>query len=355
VVVDYIGIGDELREATATYARGGGTGEVAPSVSEEAVPVFFEALEELRGILPQGIEYGDWRRLGRIDLEDRYAAVFGYLSGMDERRDHFLQAEHRLSMSYLLVKHRDECRPHADEIVFYQRARKQLLKAFGPRPAGLDLERAVRDLVDDSVESEGVVDIFAAAGIDKADISILDDEFLQTFKDRASPNLRLQLLEKLVRDEIARRERKNLAKARSFRELLEETLRKYHNRLIDAAAVIEAMIQIRRGFEEDTRRAENLRLEEDEMAFYDAVAENLEGIYEKPFLSDLVHDIVRTIKGNLKVDWTEPHREDVKAGVRAAVKRVLTRRGVKAQDFEKILRLVMTQAEALYKDWPRAA
>lgn len=355
LIVDYIGIGDELREATSTYTKGGGRGDPAPNIEEEARPVFKEALGEVRGLLPEGIDYGDWRKLSRIELEDRYTGVYGYLTEHEERRDHFLQAEHRLSSAFLLVKHLDDCRSYADQIIFYQRARKQLLKAIPGRQVATGLEQAVRDLVDDAVESEGVVDIFEAVGIERPDISILTEEFLQTFKDKPMQNLRLKLLEKLVRDEITRRQRKNLAKAKSFRELLENTLKSYHNRLIDAAEVIKWLIRIREELQNDDRRAEALGLEEDELAFYDAVAENLAGIYDEKLLSGLIHDVVQAVKRNLKVDWTEPHRENVKAGVRAAVKRVLRVRGVGAEHFEAIVGRIMEQAEAVYADWPLAA
>ena len=208
---------------------------------------------------------------------DRYSLVYGYLSEFDERRDHFLQVEHRLSRAFLLVRHLDDCRPFADEIIFYQRVRKQIGKLKG-QLAQLALDGAVRDLVNDAVESEGVVDIFAAAGLERADISILDDAFLQTFKDKPQPNLRLKLLEQLLRNEVKDRERKDLAQARSFKELLEQTLQKYHNRLIDAAAVIKAMIEIKNGMETQDRCAAALGLEEDELAFYDAVAANVEAL-----------------------------------------------------------------------------
>ena len=357
LVVDYIGIGDELREATATYARGEGRGEPAPEVSESAKPVFLDLLREIRGILPKGPDYGDWRRLSGIEMEDRYAHVFGHLTEEDVERDkHFLAIEHRLSNAYLLVKHLDDCRGYADEVIFIQRVRKQLAKAValeGPKVEH-ELEKAVRDLVDDSVESEGVVDIFELAGIKQADISILDDEFLQTFKDRPLPNLRLKLLEKIVRAEIKKRRPLNLASAESFRKLLEETLARYHKRLIDAAAVIQAMIEIRKGMETDDRRAEDIGLEPEELAFYDAVESRLGDIYDQPFLKDLVHDVVKTIKANLKVDWTAAHREDVQAEVRAAVKRVLRRKGVKPETFEFIVPKVMEQAEAMYRNWPVA-
>jgi type I restriction enzyme R subunit len=125
--------------------------------------------------------------------------------------------------------------------------------------------------------------------------------------------------------------------------------------LIDAAAVVKAMLQIRQEMEASDRRAAELGLEPEELAFYDAVAANYDDVYGVAFLRDLIHDVVQTIKRNLKVDWTEPHREDIKAGVRAAVRRVLRNRGVKAEDFEPLVAAIMAQAEALYGDWPNAA
>ncbi|MBW1799933.1 MAG: type I restriction endonuclease subunit R [Deltaproteobacteria bacterium] len=355
LIVDYIGIGEELREATNQYTKGGGKGDPAPDVSEEARPVFFECLKDIRELLPEEHDYGDWRKLSNIEMEDRYALVYGYLTQDDDLTKQYLEAELRLTKSFLLVKHLDDCRQFADEVIFYQRIRKQLQKALPGKKPVHDLERAVRDIVDDTVESEGVVDIFKIAGIEKADISILDDLFLQTFKYQAHPNLPLKLLQKLIADEIKIRQKKNLAKAKSFRKLLEETIQKYQNRLIDAAAVIKAMITIKQDMENDDRRAKLLGLSEEELAFFDAVAENFKEIYGNEFLCALIHEVVQVIKRNLKVDWTQPHREDVKAGVRAAVKHVLRSKGVKTSDFENFVSYLMAQAEALWADWPMAA
>jgi len=354
LIVDYIGIGDELREATGKYTAGGGRGEPAPGIEESAKPLFLSCLSEVRDLLPEGKSYGGWRRMSKIEMEDLHSLVYGHLAEKD-LGDQFLQGELRLTSAFLLVKHLEDCRIHADEVIFYQRVRKQIVKALPGKKPKKEIEQAVRDLVDDHVESEGVVNIFRLAGIEKADISILDDAFLQTFKDRPHEDLRLKLLEKLLYDEIHKWQKKNLAKARSFRELLEATLRKYHNRLIDAAAVVQAMLRIRQEMDADDRRGKELGLESDELAFYDAVAENYDTIYEKSFLCDLVHEVVRTVKGNLKVDWTEPHREDVKAAVRAAVRRVLRKRNVREEDFEPFLERIIKQAEALYANWPTAA
>jgi len=233
--------------------------------------------------------------------------------------------------------------------------RAQVEKTLPGAKPPKDVEKAVRDLVDDTVETEGVVDIFKLAGIQRADVSILDDTFLQTFKDRPLPNLRLKLLERLLHGELEVRRKRNLAQAKSFRELLEATLQRYHARLIDAAAVIKAMLEIKKEMDATDRRAAELGLAEDELAFYDAVSAHRAQVYEVAFLRDLVHDIVQTIKRNLKVGWTEPHRDDVKSEVRAAVRRVLHRRGVRAEDFEPLLKAVMEQAEALFGEWPTAA
>jgi type I restriction enzyme R subunit len=355
LVVDYIGIGDDLREAAGQYSAGGGRGEPAPGVSEEAGPLFVSAVDSARALLPAGIDHAGWRRLGPVAFEDLHTAVYAHLAGDEELRDRFIEAERRVSSAFLLVRHLDEYRGFADEVIVFQRVRQQLLKTIpGPR-AVKDVEGAIRDLVDDAVGSTGVVDVFALAGLERADISILDDAFLQTFKDRPFENLRLKLLQKLLTDEITRRQLQNLAQARSFKDLLDATLRKYHARLIDAAAVVRTMVEIYRDMRNADQRAAELGLSEEELAFYDSVAANLNRVYGVEFLRDLVHDVVLAIKRNLKVDWTAPHREDVKAAVRAAVKRVLRQRDVRAEDFDGIVASVMTQAEALYRNWPQAA
>ena len=168
-------------------------------------------------------------------------------------------------------------------------------------------------------------------------------------------DLRLKLLEQLLRNEINERQKKNLAKAKSFRDLLEATIQRYHNRLIDAAAVIQKIIDMRKAMETDDRRRAETGLTDDELAFFDAVAQNYATLYEEPFLRALVHEVVQAIKRNLKVDWTEPHRDDVKAAITTAVKRVLRREGVREEDFDPFITRFMEQAQALYADWPLAA
>ncbi|MBN2548704.1 MAG: type I restriction endonuclease subunit R [Anaerolineales bacterium] len=352
LVVDYIGIGDALREATSAYTSSGGEGDVAGEIDKKARPLFFQALQDIETILPRGHRYNDWPALSEIELEDLYSLVYGVLTADDQKRDEFFQAEARLSSVFLLVMSLDDCRQYVDEVIFCQRVRKQLLKTTVSRSLGRELDRMVQDLVDDSLEPQGVVDIFKVAGIDNPDISILDDAFLQTFKDHPPENLQIKLLERLLADEIERRRKTNLVQTRSFKAALEKTLQEYHNRLIDAKAVIEQMIAIKQQMDASGSRAQELGLSSEEIAFYDAIASNAITIYDQELLRSLVKDVVRAVKRNLKVDWTEPHREEVHAAVKTAVRRVLARRGIRQEDLEPFLGSIMVQAEGLYVDWP---
>jgi type I restriction enzyme R subunit len=354
MIVDYIGIGEELREATALHASRGLGPTGAGHRDDGAAPI-----PGVPGGRPPSAAAGSalrrWRHLSRIGLEDLYALVYAALAEDDGQRDRFIEAEGRLSTAFLLVKHLADCRAHADEVIFCQRVRNQLLKTLPGQRVAHAVEDAVRDLVDDSIATDEIVDIFKAAGIDRPDVSIVDEAFLQTWKDKPFESLRLKLLQRLLDDEIGRALRKNLGRARSFQELLRATLEKYHNRLIDAAAVVREIVKIRDGLRGEEQRAAALGLADEELAFYDAVAANLGSVFEQPLLSALVHDVVQAIKRNLKVDWTQPHRDDVQAGVRSAVRRVLRLRGIAAEDLDPLVAAVMRQAEQSYREWPLAA
>jgi len=354
LVVDYIGIGHLLKEATRKYTTNG-FGEPTEELTISAKRIFFEKLEIVRKLLPDGVSVEKWRNLSIVDLEDLCSKFYGHFIETDEKRDNFLTAEKQLSASYSLVKHLTDCMKHADEVSFYQMIRSELKKTLPtPRPV-IMRDQAVRDLIDRSIVSEEAVDIFKAAGLPKPNISILDEKFLEEFKSKKYENLRLKLLEKLLLDEIQIRERRNLKKYRSFREMLEEILRRYHNNAITAAEVIQEMIKIRQEMLSEDKRKVKTGLSDEELAFYDAISGLGEEAYDMPFLCDLIRDIVQAVKRNLKVDWTKPHRQDVKAGVVAAVKMVLRRKKIKAKQFDFILNRVMKQAEALYEDWPMAA
>ncbi|MFQ5341995.1 MAG: type I restriction endonuclease subunit R, partial [Anaerolineae bacterium] len=358
VIVDYIGIGDELRAATRKYTAAGGRGELAPELQTEAVAVFLDQLDRVRAFLPAGQPYHRWRDLPGIELEDLLNLCYGTLAPDEETRDHFLTEEKRLSKAFSLVKHLDVGRQHTEEVALYQLVRRQLRKTEPQQTMQMrQLEGAVQDLLDESITAQPAVDIFRVAGLDRADISILDDEFLAGFKPGATTDLQLKLLEKLLEDEIRLRRRSNLAKYRSFQEMLEDALRRYHNNTIQAADVVRVMVEIRRQMLEDDRRKSELGLTDEELAFYDAITYGEEAglVQDIDFLAELVQEVVEAIKRNLQVDWTRDHRQDVYAGVQSAVKLVLRKRRIRGEQFRFILRRVMQQAEAGYEDWPMVA
>lgn len=359
LVVDFIGIGDQLKEATQKYTQGGGAGNPAPGINEEARAAFLLALAAIRRQMPElppEQAIGEWRKLSNIVFEDLFVKCCAHLVETDEKRNDFLAAEAKLNAAFSLVNHLPEGVAHADEVVFYQLLRKQLNKTAADG-ANKDEKKAtaIRQLLDRSIESKGVVDIFQAVGIEKPDISILDEQFLAGFATVPHENLRVKLLAKILADEIHFRESSNITKYKSFKDMIEQTLLKYHNRAIQAADVVRVLVQMKKEMDREAERSQKLNLSAEELAFYDAVAQNAVDLYDQQLLCDLVRDVVQVVKRNLRVDWTKPHREDVKAGIRAAVRLVLRRRGIKPEHLEEFTSRVIHQAEAMFKNWPVAA
>ena len=199
--------------------------------------------------------------------------------------------------------------------------------------------------------SEGVIDIFAAAGLEEPDISILSEEFLAEVRGMPQRNLAVELLQKLLKGELATRRNKNVVQARSFAEMLEQTLRRYQNRAVEAAQVIEELIRLARELREATARGEKLGLSEDELAFYDALETNDSAVQVlgDETLRAIAQELVETVRGNVTIDWTL--RENVRANLRRLVKRTLRRYGYPPDKQEKATRTVLEQAEVLSADW----
>ncbi len=357
LIVDFIGIADQLKEATAAYTQGGGRGELVGDLQTQAVAAFLHQLEVTRACLPAGQPYARWRDLSPVALEDLTSLVYGALAGEQLRAD-FLAEEHRLSMAFSLVKHLPVGRANTEEVAFCQMVRKQLRK-LNPRAKRSveDLERAVQDLLDESIAAQPAVDIFAVAGLDTPDISILDEAFLAGFGQAEQPDLQVRLLEKLLRDDLENRKRQNLARYRSFRRMLDEAIARYNNRAIQAADVIAVMVEIRQQQLRDEQRKQELGLSDEELGFYDVVCLGAEyGIpVDNAWIAGLVHQVVVAVRDNLKVDWTQAHRRDVHASVQSAVNRVLRKNRVRGEAFSFLQKRLMQQAEATYEQWPLAA
>ena len=350
LVVDYLGLAHELKRALATYTESGGTGKTALD-QEEAVAVMLEKYEICGGLF-HGFDRSKWtagtpqERLGLLPAAQEHILT------QENGKDRYLQSVRELSQAFALaVPHEDAIRIR-DDVAFFQAVQSVLAKraSADARPEE-KLDHAVRQIISRAVASEGVIDIFAAAGLEKPDISILSEEFLAEVRGMPQRNLAVELLQKLLKGELATRRKKNVVQARSFAEMLEQTLRRYQNRAVEAAQVIEELIRLARELREATARGEKLGLSEDELAFYDALETNDSAVQVlgDETLRAIAQELVETVRGNVTIDWTL--RENVRANLRRLVKRTLRRYGYPPDKQEKATRTVLEQAEVLSADW----
>jgi type I restriction enzyme, R subunit len=260
-----------------------------------------------------------------------------------------------LSQGFALAVPHEEAMRIRDDVGFFQAVRAVLAKnAPGERKTDEELDHAIRQIISRAMVSEEVVDIFAAAGLRKPDISILSDEFLAEVQGMPQRNLAVELLRKLLAGEIRTRSRRNVVQARSFAELLEQAVRKYQNRAIETALVIEELIAPAKDMRAANARGEALKLTDDELAFYDALEVNDSAVkvLGEPTLVNIARELVETVKKNVTIDWTV--RENVRAQLRVIVKRILRKYGYPPDKQEKATQTVLEQAEVLSEMWAAA-
>ena len=350
LIVDYLGLAHELKRALATYTESGGTGQTALDQAE-AVAVMLEKYEICCGLF-HGFDRSRWTTGTPQERLALLPAAQEHILAQENGKDRCIQAVRDLSRAFALaVPHEDAMRIR-DDVAFFQAVQSVLTKrsATEARPEE-ELEHAVRQIISRAVASEGVIDIFAAAGLEKPDISILSDEFLAEVRGMKRRNLAVELLQKLLKGELAARRRKNVVQARSFAEMLEETLRRYQSRAIEAAQVIEELIQLAREMREANARGDELGLSEDELAFYDALETNDSAVQVlgDDTLRDIARELVDTVRRNVTIDWTL--RENVRANLRRLVKRVLRKHGYPPDKQERATQTVLEQAEVLSAGW----
>ena len=326
LVVDYLGLAHELRRALATYTESGGTGKTALDQSE-AVAVMLEKYEVCLGLF-HGFDRSKWTSGTPAERLGLLPAAQEHILAQDNGKERCLRAVRELSQAFALaVPHEDALRIR-DDVAFFQAVQSVLAKrTLREVRRQEELDHAVRQIVSRAVASEGVIDIFAAAGLKKPDISILSDEFLAEVRGMPRRNLAVELLQKLLKGELATRRRKNVVQARSFAEMLEQTLRRYQNRAIEAAQVIEELIRLAREMREAGARGVDLGLSEEELAFYDALETNDSAVQVlgDETLRDIARELVETVRGNVTIDWTL--RENIRANLRRLVKRILRKHG----------------------------
>ncbi|MGH8678613.1 MAG: type I restriction endonuclease subunit R [Burkholderiales bacterium] len=346
LVVDYLGLAHELKQALATYTESGGTGKTAIDQAE-AVAVMLEKYEVCRGLFHKF----NWSRWNTGTPQQRLSllpAAQEHILTQQDGKARLLKAVTDLSRAFALaVPHEDALRIR-DEVAFFQAVRAVLAKsAPGDRKTDEELDFAIRQIVSKAVASDEVVDIFAAAGIKKPDLSILSDEFLAEVRGMPQKNLAVELLRKLLSGEIKTRSRKNVVQAKSFAEMLEQAVRKYQNRAIEAAQVIEEMIALAKDMRRANERGEALKLTEEELAFYDALETNDSAVkvLGDETLRKIAREVAEAVRKNVTIDWTV--RENVRAQLRVIVKRILRRHGYPPDKQEKATQTVLEQAEVL--------
>ena len=350
LVVDYLGLAAQLKEALAEYTRSGGRGNTAID-QEEAVAVMLEKHEICRDMF-YGFDWSIWttgipgQRLALLAAAQQHILV------QEDDKARLLKTVTELSQAFALSVPHEEALRIRDDVGFFQAVRSAVAKTTtsGERTPD-ELDHAIRQLVSKAVSPDGVVDIFEAAGLKKPDISILSDEFLAEVRDMPHKNLAVELLQKLLNDEIRTRSRRNLVQSRSFAEMLERTINAYRNRALESAQIIEELIKLAQEMRNADQRGVDLGLTEDELAFYDALETNDSAVkvLGDQTLKTIAQELVEAMRRNVTIDWTV--KENVRAKMRAMVKRILRRYGYPPDKQEKATKTVLQQAELLCADW----
>jgi type I restriction enzyme R subunit len=350
LVVDYLGLAHELKQALATYTESGGTGKTAIDQAE-AVAVMKEKYEVCCDLF-HGFDWSKWKTGSPDERLSLLPAAQEHILAQENGKERLLKAVAELSKAFALAVPHEEALAIRDDVAFFQAVRAALGKRapMEERPEE-ELDHAIRQIISRALTPEGVIDLFSAAGLKKPDISILSDEFLAEVRGMPQKNLAVELLRKLLEGEIKVRRRKNVVQARSFAEMLEQAIRRYQNRAVEAVQVIEELIALAKEMREADRRGEQLGLSEEELAFYDALESNDSAVkvLGEPTLKQIARELVETVRRNVTIDWAE--RENVRANLRRLVKRVLRKYGYPPDKQEKATQTVMEQAEVLSEAW----
>ena len=350
LVVDYLGIADELRRALAEYSDQDKKKAGVPI--EEAVRLMQKHYEIVRDMF-HGF---DWKPFYTGTPHEKTAVIpraMQHILGQEDGEKRYLKAVTDLSKAFALSVPDERALAIRDDVGFFQAVRAALAKAtVEGRKTPEELDSAVRQIVSKAVVSDEVVDIFSAAGLKRPELSIFSDEFLDEVRRLPYRNLALEVLRKLLNDETRSWSKRNLVLGRQFSEMLESTIRKYQNRSIDAAQVISSLIDLAKSMRDARDRGAMLGLTQEEEAFYDALVdadETAVGALGEPSLREIAKQLVETVRKNVSIDWTV--KETVRAKLRLYVKRVLKERGYPPSGQEAATQTVLQQAELLCAGW----
>ncbi len=367
LVVDYIGIAQDLKNALANYTASRGRGEIAYDLDEAVAK-----MQELYEIVVDMFDGFDYRRYFSLEPKTKLEFILDAANYIEELtgekegqvvrngKERFKENVVRLQQAFgLAVPHPDAMKIR-DDLALFQAIKARFAK-FDDQTrtrTNQEIETAIRQIINDAIISEEVVDVFDAAGIKKPDISILSDEFLAEIQGMARRNLALELLRRLLNDEIKTRGRTNLVQGRKFSDMLAEAVKRYQSGLIDSAKMIEELIRLARDIREADRRGEKMNLRADELAFYDALADNptAEAVLGDYTLKLIAHELVEIVQKNTSIDWQV--KESVQAKLRVLVKRILRKYKYPPDDpitgeYTVSVNKVLDQAGLLADFWTR--
>lgn len=348
VIVDYIGIGDQLKKATNKYTGSGGKGE--PTIDmHQALELFYHQVTVCKSLLQDEMDYSNWKALRE---GDKMLLVRKALSGIikhEEVANQYMLEEKKLTGLLSIVKSQTEIQEFAIDVLFAQHLSKAIRNAKSVKGGQRNTAEQVKELISRSIESDDIVDVFAMAGIERADISILDENFLLgAKKDKDSMAIKIELLKNILKDEIKMRLPQNIKKYTSLKEELEKVIDRYHLNAIDSYTTIAELVHRAQEIQNEDKRKSELGLSDEELAFYDIISAKKDIINEEGPIQNVVHEVVKAVKNNLQIDWT--NKEDAKAAIRLAVKKEL-RGKVSISELNAILQEIMEQAEGQFKEW----
>lgn len=357
LVVDYIGIASELKHALKTYTDSKGRGQPTMD-NREALSVFLEKMDAIRGMFSKS------PRQAGLDISQfethtmqLLPTAANYVLSLDDGKKRFFDLVLQANKACALCNTLDEAQPLQQELAFFVAVKSAIAKfdSSATSRSQRDNASALRRILDNAVVAEGVDDVFALCGLDKPDIGLLSDEFLEEVRDMPHKNLAVELLEKLLRDDIRSRTRSNVVQEKKFSERLQNTLRKYNNRAIETAQVIEELIEMAKAFQSEVARLDGLGLNPDEVAFYDALANNESAVRElgDATLKKIAVEITEKLRQSTTVDWQK--RESVRSRLRILVRRTLQKWKYPPDKAPEAIELVMQQAEVLADEWSQTA
>jgi type I restriction enzyme R subunit len=376
LIVDYLGIATDLKKALSFYSDAGGKGEPAENIAK-AVEVYLEKLEVVQQMFnedsatqkdilmeePEAYYENsykfNYRRFFAIDSREKLSIILQaeeHILGLKEGKERFIREVNLLGQALSLCITRDEVQSSLPEVAFFQAVKARLVKfeGGGTGKSDYEIETAIKQIVNEALSSDKVIDIFDAAGIDKPEISgleILSDEFLLEVEGMQHKNLAIELLKKILNDELKTRSKTNLVKSKKLLEMLESSIKRYQNNLLSTAEIIQELINIAKKIKEADKEGEKLGLTNDEVAFYDAleVNDSAVNVLGDDTLKDIAREIADKVRANATIDWTI--RESARAKLMVLVKRTLTKYGYPPDKQQKAIDTVLKQAELLADFW----